>query len=254
MSKLVPLSPELKALLRERGVETLFAPNQVRYPGATILEPPLSLKWMRPEFRLQMDAFSYAVSGYFCAVEIGRYCSFGEDVQIGRQDHPTTWVSTNPFQYLNAKLFDVGTDFPGGEQYDAFRSHLAGRVAATKAKHTKIGNDVWIGHGAFVRAGVTIGDGAIVAARAVVAKDVPPYSIVAGNPAQVKRYRMSEDMIAAMAEAAWWRFAPWDLQGLPFNEPPAFLDALREREAGLRPYRAQRLRLADLSASLDVGV
>ena len=67
-----------------------------------------------------------------------------------------------------------------------------------------IGNDVWIGSGAMILSGVTIGDGAVVAARAVVTKDVPPYAIVAGNPARLVRYRFDEATIAALLEAAWW--------------------------------------------------
>ena len=67
-----------------------------------------------------------------------------------------------------------------------------------------IGNDVWIGYEAVIMSGVTIGDGAIIASRAVVTKDVPPYTIVGGVPAKTIRKRFSDDDIAALQKMKWW--------------------------------------------------
>ncbi len=67
-----------------------------------------------------------------------------------------------------------------------------------------IGNDVWIGYEAIIMAGVTVGDGAIIGTRAVVTKDVPPYTIVGGVPAKVIRKRFSDDVISTLLEAKWW--------------------------------------------------
>ena len=67
-----------------------------------------------------------------------------------------------------------------------------------------IGNDVWIGYEAVILAGVTVGDGAIIGTRAVVTKDVPPYTIVAGIPAKPIRKRFSEDTIATLLQLRWW--------------------------------------------------
>lgn len=67
-----------------------------------------------------------------------------------------------------------------------------------------IGNDVWIGYEAVILAGVTIGDGAIIGARAVVTKDVPPYTIVGGVPAKIIRKRFDEDTITTLLELKWW--------------------------------------------------
>ena len=64
-------------------------------------------------------------------------------------------------------------------------------------QQTTIGNDVYIGHGAYIRSGVTIGDGAIVGAHAVVVKDVPPYAVVAGNPATIKKFKVPLQLIGA---------------------------------------------------------
>jgi virginiamycin A acetyltransferase len=69
-----------------------------------------------------------------------------------------------------------------------------------------IGNDVWIGYEATLMAGITIGDGAIIAAKSVVTKDVPPYSIVGGNPAKVIRMRFDESQIRRLLELQWWNW------------------------------------------------
>ena len=67
-----------------------------------------------------------------------------------------------------------------------------------------IGNDVWIGYGATILSGVSIGDGAAIGACSLVVKDVPPYAIVAGNPAQVIRYRFDEETIHKLLKIRWW--------------------------------------------------
>lgn len=69
---------------------------------------------------------------------------------------------------------------------------------------TVIGNDVWIGYDATIMPGVTIGDGAIVGAKAVVAKSVPPYAVVCGNPAKVVKMRFPDDIITELLKIAWW--------------------------------------------------
>ena len=67
-----------------------------------------------------------------------------------------------------------------------------------------IGNDVWIGEDALILSGVTVGDGAVIGARSVVAKDVEPYAVVVGNPAQMKKKRFSDEIIAQLLIVAWW--------------------------------------------------
>ena len=74
-----------------------------------------------------------------------------------------------------------------------------------------IGNDVWIGFEAVILAGVTVGDGAIVGARAVVAKDVPPYTVVGGVPAKPIRKRFSEETIATLSALKWWNLPPEEI-------------------------------------------
>ncbi|MEQ9248087.1 MAG: CatB-related O-acetyltransferase, partial [Nitratireductor sp.] len=71
---------------------------------------------------------------------------------------------------------------------------------------TIVGNDVWIGRQAQIMPGVTIGDGAVIGAHAVVASDIPPYAIAVGNPARVLRVRFAPETVAALIEIAWWNW------------------------------------------------
>lgn len=199
--------------LRDHGVEVLERPGgHINLPDHTIIEAPSSLKWTVYENLLELGAFSYQVSGYCAAAKIGRYCSFGEDVQIGRQSHPTTWASTSPAFYLGDRLFDLGDTFAGADEYHSYK--IAASEPPTRMKVTNIGHDVYIGHGAFICAGVTIGTGAIIAGNSVVTRDVAPYTVVAGNPAVIKKMRMHPQQIGKMLKQQWWRFAPWQLAHL----------------------------------------
>lgn len=79
---------------------------------------------------------------------------------------------------------------------------------------TVVGNDVWIGHEALIMPAVLIGDGAIIAARSVVTKNVPPYTIVAGNPAKVVRKRFDDEVITKLLKIKWW---DWPIQTIDKN-------------------------------------
>ena len=211
--------------LRDRGVEVLERPGgQIRLPKHTVLEAPSSLKWTTYENLLELGAFSYQVSGYCAAAKIGRYCSFGEDVQIGRQSHPTTWATTSPAFYLGDKLFELGDTFAGAEDYHTYS--IKASEPPTRVQVTTIGHDVYIGHGAFISAGVTIGTGAIVAGNAVVTKDVPPYAVVGGNPATIIKFRFPTQRAGQLLHLNWWRFAPWQLSHLDPANPTEFIKGI----------------------------
>lgn len=230
--------------LRILGVSTHLRPG-VMLPDDVTFEPPCSMKWMSIQHSLRLGAFSYGVSGFYFGCRIGRYCSFGEQVQIGRHPHPMHWASTSPFFYWQYK--DVlDQELPEGVEMHP-RDFLQSSPPVT-AKLTQIGNDVWIGHGAFILPGVTIGDGAAIAAKSVVTKDVPPYAVVAGAPARIKRYRFPEEQIEKLLESKWWEFAPWQMKGVRIDNISAFVDFVAElRSTGQEIYSPQQIRLINIA-------
>jgi acetyltransferase-like isoleucine patch superfamily enzyme len=242
----VLITDELKKRLRERGVECFYAPGHVILPADCSFEPPCSIKWMDVSHSLRLGSYSYAVTGFFQAVKIGRYVSVGQQVQIGVGDHPTQWLSSSPAFYLQEKLFDIGRDFPSATVFHGFKPKLNTSVPLPGIKSVEIGNDVWIGNDAFVRPGVTIGDGAVVGACSVVTRDVPPYAIVAGNPAIIRRYRFSEELIQRLLQSRWWTLAPWQLTGIDLSAPASAIDAIERRVAESPPFAPGFFHLADL--------
>ena len=243
---LIRITEPLKAELRSRGVEPLQGAG-ANMSSEAVFEPPCSVKWMNIESTFRIGAFSYAVSGYYSCVTIGRYTSIGEQVQIGRASHPTAWVSTSPFFYLGEPLFDLGDGFADHDRYAAYGAPQHPGAVSTVFKPVRIGNDVYIGHGAMIMPGVVIGDGAIVGANAVVTKNVPPYAIVAGNPARLIRHRLDPMIFAQLLHLQWWRYAPWQLRDVDFSDPAAAIDALKMVDRQQEPYAPDPIALADLA-------
>jgi acetyltransferase-like isoleucine patch superfamily enzyme len=146
--------------------------------------------------------------GYVARATIGSFCAFGARTSINPFNHPTDWLSIHEFQYHPSSFDWVGeyNDFVRLERTpDMFRN-------------VSIGSDVWTGHNVNVMSGINVGDGAIIAAGAVVTKDVPPFAIVAGVPAVVKRMRFSEGLIERLLKVRWWDLELAELSGLPFRD------------------------------------
>lgn len=123
--------------------------------------------------------------GYGCCItksDVGNFCSIANMVSIGNGEHDVDKISTS-------SLF-----------YDNPYSDLT--IGATK-----LGHDVWVGVGAVIRRGVTIGNGAVVGANSFVNKDIPPYAIVVGSPARVIRYRFSQSIIDKIESSQWFDFS-----------------------------------------------
>jgi acetyltransferase-like isoleucine patch superfamily enzyme len=240
------ITAELKATLNARGVDSAPPPDGRVLPPNSVFEPPCSLQWMDILGRISVGSFSYGVSGHFNNVTIGRYVSIGDEVQMGRGDHSIDWLSTSPFFYLHETIIPVGRDFADADAYHAFDPDTAGSAGFVQGSTIVIGNDVWIGHRAYVRPGVTIGTGAIIGAYAVVSRDVPPYAIVVGNPGRVVRYRFDEALIARLLASNWWTLTPWQLKGIDVSRPAESIDAIERRVAESEPYKPDPIHLVDL--------
>jgi phosphonate metabolism protein (transferase hexapeptide repeat family) len=140
----------------------------------------------------------YSYLGPGCMVgdaQIGRFCAIAAQVRIGAPNHPLDRPSQHRFTYC-PEYYTVDAEF----DHAFFRQRHADRVV--------IGNDVWIGHAVIVMPGVKVGDGAVLAAGAVVTRDAAPYTIVGGVPARPIRERFNRKIAAQLSEIAWWNWPP----------------------------------------------
>lgn len=154
-----------------------------------------------------------ARNGYFFKTKIGSFCSIADNCNCGMPEHRMETASTSQ-TFLKGKNC-IGTTF--------------GKLAHPEYKTTVIENDVWIGINVTIRAGVTIGTGAVVGMGSIVTKDVPPYAIVAGNPARVIRYRFDEETVQKLLESRWWELEQETIEQLaPYFETPEMLLAKLE--------------------------
>ncbi|MDX0135799.1 antibiotic acetyltransferase [Sinorhizobium meliloti] len=148
----------------------------------------------------------------FDGVRIGRFVTFARSCQIGGVEHPVHYLSTSFFR-ISRNWFP---DDPVAQTAQLVPNTLA--PTRTRSNTIDIGNDVWFGASSLVLKGVTIGNGAVIGAGAVVTKDVPPYAIVAGNPAKVLRYRFDDETIARLQAAKWWDRDVSVIEKLPLND------------------------------------
>lgn len=185
---------------------------------------------VHPSSKLESGTSFYASTmgrhsfcGYDCDVhcaDIGSFVSIANGVVIGGGRHPMEWVGMSP-------VFYEGRDSVKAK----FAEHPRDAV-----RRVGIGHDVWIGRSAIVLAGVQIGHGAVVGAGAVVTRDVPPYAIVAGNPARHIRYRFDEPTRQRMLASRWWDLDDAALRelGPQVRDVAAFLESI-ERRTGAQP-------------------
>lgn len=200
------------------------------HPGVTIVEA-------------EFGAYSYvAPHTELNYVVVGRYCSIGPHCRLFGSAHPTKWLSSHPFTHQN--IFKSFVDYEPELDFEGY------------GKFTRIGHDVWIGTNAVILHGVKIGHGAVIGAGAVVAKDVPDYAVVVGNPGRVVKYRFDEALVARMLKLEWWRYdLPRHMTAqtkLPFDQPEAMLDYIEENERQLPKFDGIKKQLFNSAEGLAI--
>jgi len=170
------------------------------HPDSWVESPVVIQATLAPNNLIQVGAFTGIYGGKLGHCTVGRYCSIAPGVDIASDQHPSDWLSTSMVQYV--------PDLHGWSTWLEQNSYH-GEIPTNRFNSNssvEIGNDVWIGQGVFIKSGVKIGNGAIVAAHSVVAADVPPYAVVAGVPARIKKYRFPERVIERLSTLCWWDY------------------------------------------------
>lgn len=179
----------------------------------------------RARFKARYPQYEFGIGSYGLpevhdwqegsTLRIGAYCSIAEGVEIFLGGHHRAdWVTTYPFP----AMFDEAAHI---KDYNGTRGDVV------------IGNDVWLCSNSCILSGVTVGHGAVVAAGAMVTRDVPPYAIVGGNPARIINWRFPEEIRTALLQTAWWDWPEAELRQvmatLCSNDIHAFLAYARQR-------------------------
>lgn len=207
--------PNPNAIFPNEYKTSCFIKNVVKAPNVSIGDYTYYDDTDHPEcFEQNNILFNYPEFGD--RLVIGKFCQIASGTKfiMGPANHRLCSVSTYPFNVF------------GGAWTENTPAHLS---QLPHKGDTVIGNDVWIGRESIIMPGVKIGDGAIVAAYSVVAKDVPPYSVVGGNPARFIKKRFDEELMKLLLALKWWDFEPKKLvEFLPLLCEPD-LEQVRQR-------------------------
>lgn len=191
---------------------TIFLKNFINHPNIHIGDYTYFNDFRLPVKDVRQILVPYLHEGAPEKLIIGKFVQIAHGVQFvtSSANHQMDGFSTYPFSVFGE---------PWSSSYEAKWPNKG---------DTLVGNDVWFGHESLIMPAVSIGDGAIIAARSVVTKDVPPYTIVAGNPAKIVRTRFDEKTIANLLEIKWW---DWPIEMVHRNIATivaADIDALKQ--------------------------
>ena len=188
---------------RTGDTQTVYLKNVVTDPGISVGEYTMYNDFVHDPRDFQRNNVLYHYPVNHDRLVIGKFCSIacGAKFLFNSANHAMGSLSTYPFP-----LFFEEWGLDKAQVADAWDNK--GDIV--------VGNDVWIGYEAVILAGVTIGDGAVIGARAVVTKDVPPYAVVGGVPAKPIRRRFPEETVAKLLALGWW---DWPAERIARNLP-----------------------------------
>ena len=191
---------------------------------------------------IRMGVHSYVNPGCRLRhVTIGRYCSIADRVVLSPEQHSIRMVSSHPHMIVKSSAAD----------------------ASLKHAETKVGHDVWLGIGAVVMSGLTIGHGAVIGAASIVTTSVPPYAVVVGSPARVIRLRFPEKIVEQLLSLEWWNYSMSNLKPMDLTDIEGFIEHVQTMIAqgdltplGIQPARLRysgRGRLDNFSSVVTTG-
>ena len=187
------IDPQRKIYPRSKDRETVYLKQVITRPNIQVGDYTIYHDFVRPPEDFEKNNVLYQYPINHDKLVIGKFCSIacGAKFVFNSANHTLSSLSTYPFPIFF-------------EEWDLEVKEIT-RAWANKGD-IRIGNDVWIGYEAVILAGVSIGDGAIIGARALVTKDVPPYTIVGGVPARVIRKRFDQEIIDTLLQVRWWNW------------------------------------------------
>ena len=195
--------PEKNIYPRTGDRQTVYLKNTITNPAIIVGEYTMYHDFVNDPVQFERNNVLYHYPVNHDRLIIGKFCSIacGAKFLFNSANHSLSSLSTYPFPIFY-------------EEWGLDRKNVA--EAWDNKGDIVIGNDVWIGYEAVILAGVTVGDGAVIGARAMVTKDVPPYTIVGGVPAKPIRKRFSEETISEMLALKWW---DWPKERIARNIP-----------------------------------
>ncbi len=195
--------PEKNIYPRTGDRQTVYLKNTITNPAIIVGEYTMYNDFVNDPAQFERNNVLYHYPVNHDRLIIGKFCSIacGAKFLFNSANHSLSSLSTYPFPIFY-------------EEWGLDRKNVA--EAWDNKGDIVIGNDVWIGYEAVILAGVTVGDGAVIGARAMVTKDVPPYTIVGGVPAKPIRKRFSEETISEMLALKWW---DWPKERIARNIP-----------------------------------
>ena len=205
--------------------------SRVSLQGSFVFESPVTVYSECVLQNVSLGAYSYVnACSRLCTTAMGRYCSIGDGVNIGLIRHELHGLTTSPAVYDNDTF-----SFAVGRLPLPYPSLSRGEPLSVKIT---MGHDVWVGAGVTIPSEINIGTGAVIGAASVVTHDVPPYAIVAGNPARLIRYRFKEELIADLLGSQWWNY-DWPrlrkTQSIPMDDAAEFMSFFKALDPSQLP-------------------
>lgn len=230
---------------KKNGIEFGNAKVEIGAYGAkknVVIETPVILRGGSFDVSsIGAFTFSNGNSVFRYVNTIGRFCAISENVVIGLPEYDTKNLTTHPMFDIDSAMYrsyyEYSSNYPS---YAVIKKNMRENRNKKHDKPVEIGNDVWIGKQALILRGVQIGDGAVIAAGAVVTKDVPPYAVVGGNPARIIKYRFEQSIIDRLEAVKWWDYGPEILKDIDITKIESALDEIEKRAQTYPKYEGTK--------------
>lgn len=213
----------IKERLVQLGIDAV-TPEKIISLADFQIETPVRIGGADFARTFEFGAFSYMHDGFLFRTSIGRFCSIGRQLICLQPNHLMNSLSTHPFIHSPLNHIISNDAIIGSDLEDISYIHQPKKTIEVQKNTTKIGNDVWIGTGVIIVNGINIGDGAVIGAGSVVTKNVPPYAVIAGNPARIIKWRFDKSIIEDLLQLKWWNYHPKSFHDISYDNVSTFIN------------------------------